>query len=80
MTEYQPIACDAYDLYEIAIMRQQTLRIQWIDEQGRERDETVQPLDLKQFDGGEYLVFVVVGQNSGQESVRLDRILLVKSG
>lgn len=77
MSDYKPIACETYDLYEIAIMRRQKLQMQWLDNEGQSRDEVIVPLSLMQFKGGEFLIFASPSQGGEQEQVRLDWVKAV---
>ncbi len=73
--QYQPIACAAYDIYEIAIMKGQLLDLRWKDEAG-EHVELVKPLQLKVVNREEFLIFqpkdAVIKQ---PVKVRLDKIM-----
>jgi transcriptional antiterminator Rof (Rho-off) len=72
MQTYQPIACHLHDTYESAIVSRQHLALRWLDN-GRERQQTVRPLDLKTTDGAEWLA---VETSHGEAlSIRLDWIL-----
>ena len=55
MSEYRPVACAFYDMFEIAIMRGQRLRTRWRDAQGQVHDQVLLPEDLTIQAGGEYL-------------------------
>ena len=71
MHSYQPIACHIHDTYEIAIMQQTPLRLDW-QQDGVRRHETVQALDLYVADGAEWLL---AANAEGQRlSIRLDWI------
>jgi transcriptional antiterminator Rof (Rho-off) len=72
MNDYRPIACASYDLYEIAIMRRQTLLLAWRDEAGNAHQQRVRPLDLRIIDGAEYLIAGDDDDNTLQ--LRLDHI------
>ena len=77
MPAYQPIACHLHDIYEIAIMKRQSLTLRWLAN-GEEIQQTVRPLDLKASDGAEWLH----AESSHGESltIRLDWILLADPG
>ena len=71
---YQPISCSAYDIYEIAIMRNQCLDMHW--RQGEmEMTERVRPLALHIHDGAEYLIFSIDTTDEQRQQVRLDHII-----
>ena len=75
LNHYQPIACDRHDIYEIAILRGQSLRLKW-RQQGQTHQRTVRPRDLVIADGAEWLI-ADDPDHSGLESVlrlRLDWI------
>ncbi len=82
--QYQAIACSQYDVYEIAIMRRQMLKLSWIDESGSHFQHLVKPLALNTRNGEEFLTVSVqtvsVQDRPGMESIeiRLDRIVSVK--
>ena len=71
MHSYQPIACHIHDTYEIAIMHQTALNLDWRQD-GIQHRETVQPLDLCTRDGAEWLL--VRDSKGNTLSIRLDWI------
>ena len=73
MTDYQPIACDLYSQYELAIMHRTPLTLSWRGLDGLSHLETLLPEDLETRNGEEFLV----ARNAAgdQFRVRLDRIL-----
>ena len=52
---YQPISCELYSEYELAIMHGQKVKLVW-HEQGQSRIATVMPLDLVTRDHQEFLI------------------------
>ena len=52
---YQPISCAHHDVYEIAILRRQRLRLVW-REGDISYDDVVMPVDLKTHQGEEFLI------------------------
>lgn len=52
---YQPIACADYDTYEIALMRNWPVDLEWIQPTGQVITERVMPVELKIIEGAEYL-------------------------
>lgn len=56
MTDYKPISCGDYDVYEIAIMHRQRLRLSW-HEDNVVYDQTITPTNLETRTGEEYLLF-----------------------
>jgi Rho-binding antiterminator len=71
MTDYKPIPCTEYDVYEIAIMHGRKLRLIW-----REANviywQIVKPLDLETRNGEEFLIFRAMDEKTF--STRLDHI------
>jgi Rho-binding antiterminator len=73
MTDYQPISCQQYDHYEIAILRGVKMRISWRDADRSAHLATLLPRDLKTLDGEEFLI---ARTDTGESiELRLDRIL-----
>jgi len=73
MTDYIPVDCGLHSEYELAILRQQSLRLTWRDPQGTVHLGVYRPLDLRTRHGEEFLV---VTDAQGVESlIRLDYIL-----
>ena len=74
MTEdaYRPIACADYDIYEIALMKNKSLVLAWVDSSGREQQHIVKPINLSIVNRAEYLLIEFMG---AEQSIRLDRIL-----
>ncbi len=66
-TPYVPIACSDYDIYEIAIMRRQQLRLTI---KGNDSLQ-VTPVSLRIEQGAEYLEYTI---NKTLQRVRLDQI------
>ncbi len=76
MSDYVPIDCADYDVYEIAIMRRQRLRLCWRAGDGQAFEETVTPKDLRTEHHAEFLL----AETSGGEplKLRLDAITAVQ--
>jgi transcriptional antiterminator Rof (Rho-off) len=53
---YKPIPCALYDMYEIAIMHDEQLQLVWIDDNLRHNISVVKPVDLKTWQGAEFLI------------------------
>lgn len=70
---YQPIACETYSQYELAIMHRQPLRIAWRDDQGHHRLGTVMPKDLQTRDHEEFLL--ATSAQGEDLRIRLDYIV-----
>lgn len=72
MSDYTPIACAQYDIYEIAIMRGQRLNLQWRDPDGMSHEQTLTPKDLRIINQAEHLI--VVDDQGREQALRLDLI------
>jgi Rho-binding antiterminator len=70
---YQPIACETYSQYELAIMHRQPLRIAWRDDDGHHRLCSVTPTDLQTKNHEEFLLATTPEGEALR--IRLDRIL-----
>ena len=70
---YKPIACGDYDIYEIAIMKQRLLRLEWEAAEGGFYKQIVTPLELKIVDSAEYLFYKKLDENLINK-IRLDKI------
>jgi transcriptional antiterminator Rof (Rho-off) len=73
-TDYQPIACGAYDQLEVLAMRRVEVKLVARDEQGREVVFQGRVQDTSIHDGAEFLVLRCRGE---RQVVRLDRILRI---
>lgn len=77
--KYIPIACGDYDIYEIAIMHNARLDLEWRDENGQVNHQSVKPIELKIKQGAEYLIILSdVNDADSKLEIRLDRIIIVK--
>ena len=72
MSDYQPIACDLYSRYELAVMHRTKLTLCWRGNDGLAHLETLLPEDLETRNGEEFLV-ARTGAGA-QLRLRLDRI------
>ena len=72
---YTPIDCGLHSEYELAIMHTRPLLLSWLDQDKREQNKKVLPLDLKTKDHQEYLVVRTIDTKAEQYEIRLDRIL-----
>jgi len=75
MTDYRPISCGQYSLYELAIMHRQRLRVTWVEDNVI-YDQLILPTDLQTRNHEEFLV--CEDQAGGVHRVRLDRIRRVQ--
>ena len=71
--EYKPISCDLHSQYELWIMRGQSIKLAWLDNQGLTRIGCVKPIDVRAETGNEYLIFS--GATDTLQQIRLDHIL-----
>jgi len=73
---YKPIACGDYDIYEISIMKQRQLMLEWISAEGVPQKEVVKPVQLKIIEGAEYLLYEITDKNTKKirNKLRLDKI------
>ena len=69
MSDYQRISCEAHSIYELAIMRGQSIQVN-IDG----RTQTIQPKDIITKISVEYLIFM--DENNVQQELRADKIIL----
>lgn len=69
MSDYQRISCEAHSLYELVIMRNQSMQVM-IDG----KPQTIQPKDIMTKAGIEYLVFI--DENDVLQELRADKIIL----
>ncbi len=69
MSDYQRISCEAHSIYELTIMRGQSVQV-IIDGSA----QTIRPKDILTKDGAEYLIFI--DKNSLQQELRADAITL----
>jgi Rho-binding antiterminator len=73
MQPYQPVSCDLHSRLELAILRRQTLRLEWQTEQGSQGGAGV-AVDIYTRDGAEWLE---VDLPSGERlRLRLDQIVV----
>lgn len=74
--KYEPVSCDIYSRYELAILYGQGLRVAWWAARGIARVEHLQPMNLRTRTGGEYMIARnLIGQ---RRIMRLDRIRRVE--
>ena len=69
MSDYQRISCETHSVYELAIMRNQSMQVS-IDG----RTQTIQPKDIITKISAEYLIFM--DENNVQQELRADKIIL----
>ena len=69
---YIPVSCDLHSEFELLIMHNRTLELNWQDNNGKQFNSRVKPKDLQTRKGEEFLVVV---DNYNQEiAIRLDRV------
>ncbi len=70
-TDYSPISCASYDVFEIAILHRACLHLTWVEDNVL-HDQIVTPLDIETANHQEFLI---VQMSTGQTlRLRLDRI------
>jgi transcriptional antiterminator Rof (Rho-off) len=69
MNDYQRISCETHNIYELAIMRGQSMQVN-IDG----RTQTIQPKDIITKISAEYLIFM--DEDNVQQELRADKIIL----
>jgi Rho-binding antiterminator len=70
--EYTPIDCSTYAGYELAILKGQALKVNWIDRNRRHHIETLKPYDLRTRRHSEFML--ARNQHGIRRVLRLDRI------
>jgi Rho-binding antiterminator len=69
---YIPVSCELHSEFELLIMHNRALELNWHDKNGKYFNSTVHPKDLQTRKSEEFLVAV---DNDNQEiAIRLDRI------
>jgi transcriptional antiterminator Rof (Rho-off) len=69
MSDYQRISCETHSIYELAIMRGQSIQVVI-----NGNSQTIQPKDTLTKAGAEYLIFV--DENNTRQELRVDAITL----
>ena len=69
---YIPISCDLHSQYELAIMHNKSLLLNWQDENSLSHEAKVTPLDVITRNRAEYLK--VLDSEGKENLIRLDRI------
>jgi len=67
MSDYQRISCETHSIYELAIMRNQSMQVSI-----NGRTQTIQPKDIITKISAEYLIFM--DENNVQQELRIDCI------
>jgi transcriptional antiterminator Rof (Rho-off) len=70
-SDYQPITCASYDIYEIAITRRQRLQLVW-NADGVDHTQSVLPTDMETRAGEEFLL--ARDAHNNPLKIRLDKI------
>jgi len=73
MSDYVPIACIEHEKLEFAVLRRQTLRLEFVNDSGEKTTCVVRPTDVGTRDGAEWLNYQTLEGKDGV--VRLDRIV-----
>ena len=69
MSDYQRISCETHSVYELAIMRNQSMQVSI-----NGRTQSIQPKDIITKISAEYLIFM--DENNVQQELRADKIIL----
>ena len=69
MSDYQRISCETHSIYELAIMRNQSMQVSI-----NGRTQSIQPKDIITKISAEYLIFM--DENNVQQELRADKIIL----
>jgi transcriptional antiterminator Rof (Rho-off) len=69
MSDYQRISCETHSIYELAIMRNQSMQVNI-----NGIVQTIQPKDIITKISAEYLIFM--DENNVQQELRADKIIL----
>jgi transcriptional antiterminator Rof (Rho-off) len=69
MSDYQRISCETHSIYELAIMRGQSMQVNI-----NGRTQTIQPKDIITKISAEYLIFM--DEDNVQQELRADKIIL----
>ncbi len=73
MSDYLPIPCAEHEKLELAVLRRQTLLLEYRDADGALRSLSVLPTDVSTREGAEWLSFR--DQNGRDAVIRLDWIV-----
>ena len=69
---YIPVSCDLHSEFELLIMHNRALELNWQDNNGKQFKSKVKPKDLQTRKSEEFLIVV---DNDNQEiAIRLDRV------
>lgn len=69
MSDYQRISCEVHSVYELAIMRNQSIEVTI-----NGKPQTIQPQDIVSKSGEEFLIFL--DKENTQKELRADQIIL----
>jgi transcriptional antiterminator Rof (Rho-off) len=69
MSDYQRISCETHSIYELAIMRGQSMQVNI-----NGRTQTIQPKDIITKISAEYLIFM--DEDNVHQELRADKIIL----
>ena len=72
MSDYQRISCETHSIYELAIMRNQSMQVNI-----NGIVQTIQPEDIVTNSGAEYLIFI--DEENIQQELRADFVIMEKS-
>jgi transcriptional antiterminator Rof (Rho-off) len=69
MSDYQRISCETHSIYELAIMRGQSMQVNI-----NGRTQTIQPKDIITKISAEYLIFM--DEDNVQQELRADKVVM----
>ncbi len=69
MSSYQRISCKDHSIYELAIMRQQVMKVEIQGELTR-----IKPIDIATRGGAEFLIFI--NEQDEKQELRADQIII----
>lgn len=70
---YKPVSCETHSQYELAIMRNQQLRISWQLQADKSITEILKPYNIITSQNSEYLL--AHDTNGQDKKIRLDKII-----
>ena len=73
---YIPVSCDIHSQFELLIMHNSSIQLDWQDENDKIFSEIVKPKDVQTKSGEEFLL--VLNKHNETLKIRLDRIRFYK--
>ena len=69
---YDPVSCATHDGYEIAVIRRQKLKVEWMEADNTSHTEILSAKDIETLNHEEFLIGE--SENGTRHQIRLDRI------